>query len=108
MIRDAFVAIADPTRRQILELLNDHDVVAAGEVAAHVRGVSRPAVSRHLRILRECGVVTVSRRGKNQIYALNAAPIEAIRQGWLSGFAKKQAKSLQALRDVVESRTESG
>ena len=105
MIRDAYIAIADPTRREILDLLRDRDVVAAGEIASQFRDVSRPAVSRHLRVLRECGVVVSFRRGKTQNYSLNPAPINEIRQGWLKGFATKQTKSLKTLREIVESDT---
>jgi DNA-binding transcriptional ArsR family regulator len=103
MIRDAYVAIADPTRREILDLLRDREVVAAGEIASQFRGVSRPAVSRHLRILRECGVVNTFKHGKTHNYSLNPAPINEIRQGWLSGFARKQMRSLKSLREIVES-----
>lgn len=103
MIRDAYVAIADPTRREILDLLREREVIGAGEIAARFQEVSRPAVSRHLRILRECGVVVSFRRGKTRNYSLNPAPLNDIRQGWLEGFAGKQVKSLAALRRVVES-----
>ena len=103
MVRDAYVAIADPTRREILDLLKEREVIAAGEIASHVRHISRPAVSRHLRILRECGVVVSFRWGKKQNYSLNPAPINALRDGWLNGFARKQVNSLKTLRDIVES-----
>lgn len=103
MIRDAYVAIADPTRREILDLLIERDVVAAGEIASQFRDVSRPAISRHLRVLRECGVVVSFRSGKTQNYALNQKPINEIRQGWLKGFATKQMKSLKTLKEMVES-----
>ena len=102
VVRDAYVAIADPTRRQILEVLLDREVVSAGDIAAEFRGVSRPAISRHLRVLRECGVVTSFRSGKTQNYLLNPKPLNAIRHGWLSDFAGKQRQSLNALRDIVE------
>ena len=61
--RDAFAAIADPTRREILELLRDRGVQTAGEIAANFASVSRPGISRHLRVLRECGVVASVREG---------------------------------------------
>ena len=105
MVRDAYFAIADPTRREILDLLRDRDVVAAGEIASQFRDVSRPAVSRQLRILRECGVVVSFRRGKTQNYSLNPTPINEICQGWLKSFATKQMQSLKALRESVESDT---
>ena len=102
MARDAYVAIAHPTRREILSFLLDHDVVAAGDVAAQFGAVSRPAISRHLRVLRECGVVISFKTGKTQNYTLNPKPINEIRQGWLKGFAAKHNKSLRALRRIVE------
>ena len=64
--RDAFVAIADPTRREILELLHDRDAMAAGEIATYFAPRSRPGISRHLRVLRECGVLRCTRHGKEQ------------------------------------------
>ncbi len=102
MIRDAFVAIADPTRREILEILNNRGTSAAGEIATAFPSLSRPAISRHLRILRECELVRATRLGKAQRYSLNPAPITDI-QAWLQGFSRKQMKSLKTLRDVVES-----
>lgn len=100
--RDAFTAIADPTRREILGLLRDRGVLAAGEIAANFRSVSRPGISRHLRVLRECGVITSQRSGKSQEYVLNATPLAAIRDGWLADFGKMQSASLSALRKRIE------
>ena len=102
MVRDAYVAIADPTRREILELLNEQGTTPAGEIAARIGHVSRPAISRHLRILRECDLVVATRQGKAQNYTLNPAPINDM-QGWLKGFSRRQVKSLKSLREIVES-----
>ena len=101
--RDAYAAIADPTRREILGLLRDRGVLTAGEIAENFSSVSRPGISRHLRVLKECGVVTSHRRGKCQNYVLDPRPITAIRDGWLAGFAKMQSATLAALRKRVES-----
>jgi DNA-binding transcriptional ArsR family regulator len=101
--RDAYFAIADPTRREILELVRDRGVLTAGEISASFDAVSRPAISRHLRVLRECGVLKAHRAGKTQNYVLDPKPIAAIREGWLAGFAKQQNASLAALRKRVES-----
>ncbi len=106
--RDAYAAIADPTRREILALLRDRGVLSAGEIASHFASVSRPGVSRHLRVLKECGVVTSHRTGKAQNYVLDPRPLTAIRDGWLSGFSKMQVASLVALRKSVESGSRSG
>lgn len=102
--RDAFVAIADPTRRKILELLRDRGRQTAGEIAGNFKSASRPGISRHLRVLRECDVVVCSRQGKTQNYDLNSATLVAIREGWLSGFSKMQTDSLSALRERVEKK----
>ena len=99
--RDAYTAIADPTRREILDLLLTRGVLPAGEIANHFSSASRPGISRHLRVLRECGVVSVERNGKIQNYALNAEPLRAIQAGWLARFGTMHAKSLAALRKRV-------
>ena len=104
IVRDPYTAIADPTRREILDLLRVETVVPAGEIAARFDSVSRPAISRHLRILKECGVISVFRSGKTQNYSLVPEPINAIRDGWLANFGDMQAKSLVNLRNLVESQ----
>lgn len=102
--RDAYTAIADPTRREILELLRDRGTLMAGEIAANFASASRPGISRHLRILRECGVVSSRREGKAQHYNLDPAPLSQIRDGWLASFGIMQTESLKALRRRVEVR----
>jgi DNA-binding transcriptional ArsR family regulator len=101
-LRDAYVAIADPTRRDILALLYEQRVLPAGMIAERFSAVSRPAISRHLRILRECGVVVSLKRGKARHYALNADPINRIRTGWMATFADAHLASLRELRRIVE------
>lgn len=102
MVRDAYVAIADPTRREILELLSNRGTTAAGEIAAEFSNLSRPAISRHLRILRECKLVTASKQGKAQRYSLNLEPINGV-ETWVQGFSRRQVESLKALREIVRS-----
>jgi DNA-binding transcriptional ArsR family regulator len=102
--RDGFTAIADPTRREILELLRDRHTMAAGDIASHFAPLSRPGISRHLRVLRECGVLHCTRRGKEQHYSVDPEPLLAIRDGFLAGFATMQTESLKALRRKVEGK----
>ena len=104
ILRDPYTAIADPTRREILDLLEQNSLVAAGEIAAHFNGLSRPAISRHLRILRECGVITALRSGKQQNYSLIRKPINDIREGWLAKFGDAQSNSLASLRMLAENK----
>ena len=77
--RDAYTAIADPTRREILGLLRDRGSLMAGEIAANFASASRPGISRHLRVLKECGVVTSRREGKTHNYSLRPEPLTEIR-----------------------------
>lgn len=100
--RDAYTAIADPTRREILDLLRTRGPLVAGEIASRFRHASRPAISRHLRVLKECGVVTAQREGKTQSYSLRAAPLREVHEGWLGQFARQQTDSLRSLRRRVE------
>lgn len=106
--RDAYAAIADPTRRQILELLRDRGTMVAGEIAASFGSASRPGISRHLRVLRECGVVRSLRGGKQHHYALDPQPLQRIRDHWLASFGTMQANSLKALRRAVELQKAAG
>ncbi|GAA2545558.1 hypothetical protein GCM10010210_15880 [Pseudonocardia hydrocarbonoxydans] len=79
----ALAALADPVRREIVELLAVGECTA-GAIAQRFP-VSRPAVSRHLRVLREAGLVTSRVTGRNRLYALDRAPLAEL-DGWLDGF----------------------
>jgi DNA-binding transcriptional ArsR family regulator len=102
--RDAFTAIADPTRREIVDLLHDRGALMAGEIASFFGSASRPGISRHLRVLRECGVVNCRRDGKAQLYTLNPHPLEKIRDVWLGRFGTMQVESLAALREAAQAK----
>ena len=73
-VEGAFVALADPIRRHIVELLLAGERTA-GEIAAQFP-VSRPAVSRHLRVLRETGLVRVGGEGQRRLYTLDSGPLD--------------------------------
>ena len=79
----AFRAIADPTRRAILDRLRSGGM-AAGEIARRF-DMSRPAVSKHLRVLAEASLVRVERSGRSRLYALNPAPLARV-DAWLSRY----------------------
>src|SRR6266511_3986097 len=79
---EVFEALADPTRRRIVELLA-HKERSAGELAGHFR-VSRPAVSKHLRVLRETGVVRVREVAQKRIYRLEPKALGRA-EVWLAG-----------------------
>jgi DNA-binding transcriptional ArsR family regulator len=91
---EALAALADPTRREIVALLATGEV-AAGELAAHFP-VSRPAVSRHLRVLREAGLVRVRSEGQRRLYALDPGPLSDL-DAWLAPYRRLWAQRLDAL-----------
>jgi DNA-binding transcriptional ArsR family regulator len=66
-IDESLRAVADPTRRAILRLVRDHEL-PAGEIAAYFPAMSRPAVSQHLRVLTDAGLVVVRREGNRRLY----------------------------------------
>jgi len=67
---DKFAALADPTRRKIIELLANGGQLPAAQIAVHFP-VSAPAISQHLKILQQAGLVSVERRAQQRIYRLN-------------------------------------
>ena len=91
-------AIADPVRRQILELLRDRSL-AAGEIAGCFR-ISRPAVSRHLRVLRECGLIVHEVRGREWFYRLDTSALRPL-ESWLASLHDRWAGPLDALETEV-------
>src|SRR4051794_13671500 len=90
----ALEALADPIRRHIVELLAEHDR-DAGEIASHF-DVSRPAVSRHLRVLREHGLVRARSEAQRRIYSLDPAPLAEV-DAWLQTYRGFWANRLDAL-----------
>jgi DNA-binding transcriptional ArsR family regulator len=91
---DALAALADPTRRELVELLSAGEL-AAGELADRFP-VSRPAVSRHLRVLREAGLVRARVDGKRRMYALDPRPLREL-DDWLERYRDLWAQRLDAL-----------
>lgn len=78
--RDPFHAIADPTRRAILDQLRDGEL-SAGDLGAHMR-ISQPSLSQHLRVLREAGLVAARRDGRRRLYRLEPAALRVVRE-WI-------------------------
>jgi DNA-binding transcriptional ArsR family regulator len=94
----AFDVLGDPVRRRILELLADGEQ-PAGAVSAAVRaefGISQPAVSQHLKVLRESGFATVRADGTRRLYAVDAAPLQEV-DAWLERFRGFWSQHLDAL-----------
>ncbi len=99
----AFSALADPTRRAVLDLLRA-GIRPAGEIA-RAFPVSRPAISKHLRILRRAHLVEERREGRNRLYQLNPEPLKAV-DSWLEQYRSFWSASLANLKSFVEAEYE--
>lgn len=95
---DVAAALADPVRREILLLLRDGRM-SAGRIAARF-AISRPAVSRHLRVLRACGLVVGEVRGRQRLYRLDTAPLAPL-EAFLAELRDRWAGPLDALETEV-------
>lgn len=95
----ALAVLADDTRRGIVRLLADDGELAAGDIAGRF-AISQPAVSRHLRVLREAGLVTVEVRAQRRIYRLDPAPLREL-DDWLAGYRRFWDQRLDALGTEV-------
>ncbi|HEY1340434.1 MAG TPA: metalloregulator ArsR/SmtB family transcription factor [Bryobacteraceae bacterium] len=95
-----FRAIADPTRREILGLLRSGPQTV-GELARNFR-TSRPAISKHLRLLRSAGLVNTQKRGAASICRLNARPLRSVSL-WLREYEVFWGANLRGLKNYIES-----
>jgi DNA-binding transcriptional ArsR family regulator len=99
MARDAFQAVSDPTRRAILDRLRAGGLPVA-EIASGFR-MSRPAVSKHLRVLRQARLVRERRAGRQRIYQLEPGPLAGMMQ-WIETYRVFWQKNLLSLKRHVE------
>lgn len=101
----ALEALADPTRRRIVELLVDGER-SAGEIASHFP-TSRPGISRHLRVLREAGLVQARGEGQRRLYSLDPAPLAELDE-WLARYRGFWTNRLDALDTEIRRRRRNG
>lgn len=96
---DVFNAVAEPRRRRIL------DVLAGGELSVNdlvgLLELAQPQVSKHLRVLREVGLVEVRDDGRRRLYRLNAYPLKPIHD-WVSGYERIWSERFDRMDDVLE------
>jgi DNA-binding transcriptional ArsR family regulator len=100
---DTFEAIAEPTRRAVLDLLLEQERSAGDLVAAFPR-LTQPAVSRHLRVLREAGLVSVRAEAQQRIYALEPARLGVVYE-WLNRYRAYWAAHLTSLEEHLDKRS---
>ena len=95
---DAFNAVAEPRRRQILDALADGERPVNDLVDR--LGLAQPQVSKHLRVLRQVGLVDVREEGRQRLYRLNGRPLKPIHD-WVKSYEQSWNKRFDALEDVV-------
>jgi DNA-binding transcriptional ArsR family regulator len=102
--RDAdllFKALADPSRRKLLDLLHAHDGRTLGELCEHM-DMTRQAVTQHLDLLEAANLVATVRRGREKLHFLNPVPLQEIYERWIAKFEKPRLKALQDLKRRLE------
>lgn len=97
---DAFAALADPTRRDIVEMLATRGQLSAGEIGAGFAS-SAPAISQHLKVLRETALVTVEKQAQRRLYSLNPAALDPLEQ-WIAQMRRHWNERFDALDALLK------
>lgn len=98
--RDVFDAIADPTRRRLIQLLAQTEELPLHELTAQFQ-MGRTAVSKHLTILKEAGLVLDRKVGRETLFRLNASPLREV-QDWVAFYSKFWSMNMLRLNQLIE------
>ena len=98
-----FKALADPTRRHLLDRLFERDGRTLSELESELE-MTRFGVMKHLRVLEEAGLVVTRRRGREKLHFLNPVPIRLIHDRWIDKYAERQVSALSELKTRLEGR----
>ena len=96
-----FKALADPSRRRLLDLLHAHDGRTLNELCEHLE-MSRQGVTQHLAQLEAANLIATERRGREKLHFLNPVPIRLIHNRWIDKFTERQASALADLKAELE------
>lgn len=99
---DVFNAIAEPRRRQIIELLASRGALTVGTLVAAL-GLPQPAVSKHLSVLRQVGVVAAVKQGQQRVYSLEAEKLKTVHD-WVKAFESLWSHQLDRIKERAERR----
>jgi uncharacterized protein YndB with AHSA1/START domain/DNA-binding transcriptional ArsR family regulator len=99
---EVFKALADPSRRRLLDSLNTRNGQTLRDLCAGL-DLARQSVSKHLAVLEAAGLVTTVRRGREKLHYLNAAPINAIADRWINRYDRRRVHALADLKTALES-----
>lgn len=100
---EVFKALADPTRRELLDRLRAENGQTLGELSGHL-AMSRQAVTKHLNILEAANLVATVRRGREKLHYLNPAPIGEIYDRWIGKYDKARVAALADLKRALEEK----
>ena len=96
-----FKALADPSRRKLLDVLNAHDGRTLNELCEHL-DMTRQGVTQHLGVLEAANLVVTLRRGREKLHFLNPVPLQEIYERWIAKFEKPRLKALSDLKQRLE------
>ena len=96
-----FKALADPSRRKLLDLLHAHDGRTLNELCEHL-DITRQGVTQHLDLLEAANLVVTARRGREKLHFLNPVPLQQIYERWIAKFEKPRLKALADLKRRLE------
>ena len=96
-----FKALADPSRRKLLDLLRAHDGRTLNELCEHL-DMTRQGVTQHLDVLQAANLVVPVRRGREKLHFLNPVPLQEISERWIAKFEKPRLKALGDLKRLLE------
>src|SRR6202166_2246632 len=96
-----FKALADPSRRKLLDLLHAHDGRTLNELCEHLE-MTRQGVTQHLEVLQAANLVAALRRGREKLHFLNPVPLQEIYERWIAKFEKPRLKALSVLKRRLE------
>lgn len=99
-----FKALADPTRRLLLDRLFERDGRTLGELEAEVPELTRFGVMKHLGVLEQAGLVVTRKQGRHKYHYLNPVPIAAIQRRWIDKYRDRRAAGLLEIKQQLEER----
>jgi uncharacterized protein YndB with AHSA1/START domain/DNA-binding transcriptional ArsR family regulator len=100
-MNSVFKALADPTRRLLLDRLREHNGQTLGDLCDRL-DMARQSATQHLDVLERANLVTVVRRGRERLHYLDPTPIHEIEQRWISGFDRPRLQAISAIKDQAE------
>ena len=103
-----FKALADPSRRLLLDQLFERDGQTLGELEAWLPAMSRFGVMKHLRVLEDAGLISTRRSGREKLHYLNPVPIRLIHDRWISKYAEPFVGAMAGLKQQLEEETMTG